>query len=236
MTKLITDEDLAAVGLELCGDNSCVFGAPGGMGTNGGCRCDERNTDDRWPLSAKRAFKRAAALAHRIAKQRAELSAAFLNERSAMEREIATLRADLAASQRELERLRHGEATAEDGVCPDAVEVERLRAELRASALAMVTKNAIIDEALADARRLRADANRRVGDLSRLADEIKRCQEIFRRLVFDTCLRFDGTIDSDLSDPLARKVAADAIRYLAEIGRVEIVSEQGRRTVARWRS
>lgn len=25
--------------LEDCGDNSCIFGAPGGMGTNGGCRC-----------------------------------------------------------------------------------------------------------------------------------------------------------------------------------------------------
>jgi hypothetical protein len=24
-----------------CGDNSCMFGAPGGMGTNGGCRCLE---------------------------------------------------------------------------------------------------------------------------------------------------------------------------------------------------
>lgn len=22
-----------------CGDNSCVFGSPGGMATNGGCRC-----------------------------------------------------------------------------------------------------------------------------------------------------------------------------------------------------
>lgn len=22
-----------------CGDNSCVLGAPGGMGTNGGCQC-----------------------------------------------------------------------------------------------------------------------------------------------------------------------------------------------------
>lgn len=22
-----------------CGDNSCMFGSPGGMGTNGGCRC-----------------------------------------------------------------------------------------------------------------------------------------------------------------------------------------------------
>lgn len=24
-----------------CGDNSCRWGAPGGMGTNGGCRCDK---------------------------------------------------------------------------------------------------------------------------------------------------------------------------------------------------
>ena len=24
-----------------CGDNSCVVGSPGGMATNGGCRCDE---------------------------------------------------------------------------------------------------------------------------------------------------------------------------------------------------
>ena len=22
-----------------CGDNSCIFGSPGGMATNGGCRC-----------------------------------------------------------------------------------------------------------------------------------------------------------------------------------------------------
>lgn len=25
-----------------CGDNSCQWGVPGGMGTNGGCRCDKR--------------------------------------------------------------------------------------------------------------------------------------------------------------------------------------------------
>jgi hypothetical protein len=24
-----------------CADNSCIFGSPGGMGTNGGCRCDQ---------------------------------------------------------------------------------------------------------------------------------------------------------------------------------------------------
>ena len=30
---------LSTVGIEPCGDNSCIFGAPGGMATNGGCRC-----------------------------------------------------------------------------------------------------------------------------------------------------------------------------------------------------
>jgi len=25
-----------------CADNSCVFGPPGGMGTNGGCQCESR--------------------------------------------------------------------------------------------------------------------------------------------------------------------------------------------------
>lgn len=25
--------------MSVCGDNSCMFGPPGGMGTNGGCRC-----------------------------------------------------------------------------------------------------------------------------------------------------------------------------------------------------
>ena len=32
---------LTAHGIEPCGDNSCWFGSPGGMGTNGGCRCVE---------------------------------------------------------------------------------------------------------------------------------------------------------------------------------------------------
>ncbi len=27
----------------LCGDHSCVFGPPKGMGTNGGCRCEIRS-------------------------------------------------------------------------------------------------------------------------------------------------------------------------------------------------
>jgi hypothetical protein len=30
-----------------CGDNSCMFGPRGGMGTNGGCRCFERTDGNR---------------------------------------------------------------------------------------------------------------------------------------------------------------------------------------------
>lgn len=37
--RAIVSELCAKVGIEPCGDNSCVFGPPGGMGTNGGCRC-----------------------------------------------------------------------------------------------------------------------------------------------------------------------------------------------------
>lgn len=33
---------LAAVGIEPCGDSSCIFGRPRGMATNGGCRCAAR--------------------------------------------------------------------------------------------------------------------------------------------------------------------------------------------------
>lgn len=34
------------IGIEAgCGDNSCLWGSPGGMGTNGGCRCAEKGRD-----------------------------------------------------------------------------------------------------------------------------------------------------------------------------------------------
>lgn len=33
-----------------CGDNSCVFGRRGGMGTNGGCRTLKDNRDTRMTL------------------------------------------------------------------------------------------------------------------------------------------------------------------------------------------
>lgn len=57
---------LAHVGLEPCGDNSCVFGSPGGMATNGGCRCvaergpGQRQEDRRTILALARAVRRLA--------------------------------------------------------------------------------------------------------------------------------------------------------------------------------
>lgn len=40
--RLRTVTMAADVELEGCGDHSCVVAKPKGMGTNGGCRCDER--------------------------------------------------------------------------------------------------------------------------------------------------------------------------------------------------
>lgn len=35
-----------AIGIDAgCGDNSCLWGSPGGMATNGGCRCAEKGAD-----------------------------------------------------------------------------------------------------------------------------------------------------------------------------------------------
>lgn len=51
--RSIDPGDLPVAG---CGDNSCVVARPGGMATNGGCRCDDRTL--RWALSY---YKRLAA-------------------------------------------------------------------------------------------------------------------------------------------------------------------------------
>ena len=94
---------------------------------------------------------------------------------------IAMLRADLAASQREVERLRQ-----------------------------QVT---IIDDGIGEAKA-----------------EVERCREMIIGLVAQSTTTEGGALDSWLSTS-----SADALRYLAEIGRVEIISEQGRRVVARWK-
>jgi len=36
-----------------CQDNSCIWGPPGGMGTNGGCRCYERTISGLTPEQLK---------------------------------------------------------------------------------------------------------------------------------------------------------------------------------------
>ncbi len=58
---------LAVVGIVPCGDNSCMFGSPGGMATNGGCRCLDHACIDahRIPPEA-RAFIRRLARACRL--------------------------------------------------------------------------------------------------------------------------------------------------------------------------
>lgn len=44
---------LAKYGITPCGDNSCMFGPPGGMATNGGCCCIERMESERTPRRAR---------------------------------------------------------------------------------------------------------------------------------------------------------------------------------------
>src|SRR5689334_20881924 len=56
--RAVVAEALAAVALEPCGDNSCNFGPPGGMGTNGGCRCFGLRSWD-WPQDPRAAADQA---------------------------------------------------------------------------------------------------------------------------------------------------------------------------------
>lgn len=65
---------LADAGIEPCADNSCMFGSPGGMSTNGGCHCLE-HFEERLPTGvrsyvrrmtiAMRALAESAAAAHK---------------------------------------------------------------------------------------------------------------------------------------------------------------------------
>lgn len=52
MKRLKLRDIAAALGLDAgCGDNSCMWGPPGGMATNGGCRCrSPKGGDDRLEL------------------------------------------------------------------------------------------------------------------------------------------------------------------------------------------
>ncbi len=63
MTQSLEDY-LAEAGITICGDNSCMFGHPGGVGTNGGCRCIGR--DGGIPPEAMRFIRRLARVAVRL--------------------------------------------------------------------------------------------------------------------------------------------------------------------------
>jgi hypothetical protein len=56
--KLVIGHEMRHHGLTKCGDNSCMFGPPDGMGTNGGCRCFDKMHG--WPTEARHAMQRAA--------------------------------------------------------------------------------------------------------------------------------------------------------------------------------
>lgn len=64
---------LDAAGVERCADSSCMFGAPGGMATNGGCHCLER-FEERLPAGV-RAYVRRMAIAMRALAESAAAAA-----------------------------------------------------------------------------------------------------------------------------------------------------------------
>lgn len=55
-----------------CGDNSCIFGPPGGMGTNGGCRCFDKDPRHLASIDAARTVRRLANTIVLLARQLAE--------------------------------------------------------------------------------------------------------------------------------------------------------------------
>lgn len=71
MTEPITPEELG------CSDHGCIFGHPGGQGTNGGCRCldDARWTEGRGRLRAKIVALRSAYLREREAREEIKVAA-----------------------------------------------------------------------------------------------------------------------------------------------------------------
>ena len=47
----LSREIAESCGIKPCGDNSCMFGRPGGMATNGGCRCIKNLDGAQMPMS-----------------------------------------------------------------------------------------------------------------------------------------------------------------------------------------
>ena len=81
--------------------------------------------------------------------------------------------------------------------------------------------------------RLRADlaaSQREVERLRKLVDRGCEIMEVDLRASCPTGREGADTVDTGGYEP-----QSEMLRYLAEIGRVEIVSEQGRRVIARWK-
>lgn len=134
----------------------------------------------------------------------------------AMLDQIATLRADLAASQREVADLKdpHCDHTHRCS-CGSGAHPRKCRRHPLAYA-------AHVDEMTAIAAS--------VDEIATLRAEVARCREIIADSVAQHAAGYPG------DGPIETSISADTegIRYLAEIGLVEILSEFGRRVVARW--
>lgn len=133
---------------------------------------------------------------------------------------IDRLRADLAASQ-------HAYLDVADALLPSSTGAVDLVAEARR--LRGVER---------EAEALRAEVAARSGDLARLADEVKRCQEIIASLVANNCEVDEEDREHSPEhaplDSMANSTNNTAIRYLGEIGKVAIIGSAGRRIWARW--
>lgn len=150
---------------------------------------------------------------------------------------VEQARADLAASQREADRLRHGVPVEGDFVCPDTLEVVELRAEverLRAECLTVHDAGRAFENARVIVPFI-AEQERSLGVLAAANDtlraEVERCRAHLVAMVKSACFRVHGDVlDSEDYEP-----HADALRYLASIGKVEIVIDVGNHVIARWR-
>lgn len=87
-----------------CGDNSCMFGGPGGMATNGGCRCLPESMS---PGDRRDVRRGVAALRARVASLEQELEG---SRAIALEVQLAQAETNLALKKRvaEADRLLRG--------------------------------------------------------------------------------------------------------------------------------
>jgi len=71
---------LDAAAITPCGDSSCVFGRPGGMATNGGCRCYGRGDDSADRLLIRRMATALCVAAVKLGRVETVLESLELNE------------------------------------------------------------------------------------------------------------------------------------------------------------